>query len=92
MIGGGAVALGAPSSGLLATIFGMTRSFAVLKESGVSDPKLLADAVGQTLVATASGLFIGGMGLVVFLGGLIVWLAQRSGSTPPPLSGEGPHS
>jgi biopolymer transport protein ExbB len=49
----------APMIGLLGTVIGMMGAFAVLGSSGVSDPRALAMSIGEVLLATASGLFIG---------------------------------
>jgi len=48
----------APMIGLLGTVIGMMGAFAVLGQSGVSDPRRLAMSIGEVLTATASGLFI----------------------------------
>ena len=48
----------APMIGLLGTVTGMIRAFATLGESGIGDPSKLSSAIGEVLVATASGLFI----------------------------------
>lgn len=48
----------APMIGLLGTVIGMMGAFAVLGQSGVSDPRKLALSIGEVLMATASGLFI----------------------------------
>jgi len=48
----------APMIGLLGTVIGMMGAFAVLGQSGVSDPRALALRIGEVLMATASGLFI----------------------------------
>jgi biopolymer transport protein ExbB len=48
----------APMIGLLGTVIGMMGAFAVLGQSGVSDPRKLAMSIGEVLLATASGLFI----------------------------------
>ncbi len=48
----------APMIGLLGTVIGMMGAFAVLGQSGVSDPRALALSIGEVLMATASGLFI----------------------------------
>lgn len=48
----------APMIGLLGTVTGMIRAFAVLGSSGIGDPSQLSAAIGEVLVATASGLFI----------------------------------
>ena len=47
-----------PMIGLLGTVTGMIRAFATLGSSGIGDPSSLSAAIGQVLVATASGLFI----------------------------------
>lgn len=49
----------APMIGLLGTVIGMMGAFAVLGTAGVSDPRALAMSIGEVLLATASGLFIG---------------------------------
>jgi biopolymer transport protein ExbB len=47
-----------PMIGLLGTVTGMIRAFATLGSVGIGDPSSLASAIGEVLVATASGLFI----------------------------------
>ena len=47
-----------PMIGLLGTVTGMIRAFAVLGSQGIGDPSSLSAAIGEVLVATASGLFI----------------------------------
>jgi biopolymer transport protein ExbB len=47
-----------PMIGLLGTVTGMMSAFATLGTSGIGDPSSLAGAIGEVLVATASGLFI----------------------------------
>ena len=48
----------APMIGLLGTVTGMIKAFATLGASGIGDPSKLSEAIGEVLVATASGLFI----------------------------------
>lgn len=48
----------APMIGLLGTVTGMIRAFATLGSSGIGDPSSLSAAIGEVLVATASGLII----------------------------------
>ncbi len=48
----------APMIGLLGTVTGMIKAFAKLGSSGIGDPSGLAAAIGEVLVATASGLVI----------------------------------
>ena len=47
-----------PMIGLVGTVTGMMNAFETLKTSGVGDPSKLSGAIGEVLVATASGLFI----------------------------------
>ena len=47
-----------PMIGLTGTVTGMMKAFEKLGSSGVGDPSKLAEAIGEVLVATASGLFI----------------------------------
>lgn len=47
-----------PMIGLLGTVIGMMGAFAQLGTSGIGDPRGLASAIGEVLLATASGLFI----------------------------------
>ena len=47
-----------PMIGLLGTVTGMISAFAVLGSSGIGDPGGLSEAIGEVLVATASGLVI----------------------------------
>src|SRR3954471_9273639 len=48
----------APMIGLLGTVTGMIKAFAKLGASGIGDPSGLSAAIGEVLVATASGLVI----------------------------------
>jgi biopolymer transport protein ExbB len=47
-----------PMIGLLGTVTGMIKAFATLGSSGIGDPSSLSAAIGEVLVATASGLLI----------------------------------
>src|SRR5579862_21283 len=47
-----------PMIGLLGTVTGMIKAFATLGASGIGDPSSLSAAIGEVLVATASGLVI----------------------------------
>src|SRR4029077_16730224 len=48
----------APMIGLLGTVTGMIKAFEKLGSSGIGDPSGLSAAIGEVLVATASGLVI----------------------------------
>ena len=47
-----------PMIGLVGTVVGMMSAFETLGSSGVGDPSKLAGAIGEVLVATASGLAV----------------------------------
>lgn len=47
-----------PMIGLLGTVIGMMGAFAVLGQSGMSDPRGLSTKISEVLLATAAGLFI----------------------------------
>jgi biopolymer transport protein ExbB len=47
-----------PMIGLTGTVTSMMKAFEKLGSSGVGEPSKLAEAIGEVLVATASGLFI----------------------------------
>ncbi len=48
----------APMIGLVGTVLGMIAAFRTLGTEGIGDPGKLSKAIGEVLVATASGLFI----------------------------------
>jgi len=52
-----AVAAG-PLLGLIGTVIGMIVTFQSITESGSSDPKLMANGIGQAMIATVLGLGI----------------------------------
>jgi biopolymer transport protein ExbB/TolQ len=80
---GALLALG-PLWGFLLTGVSMMRAFDTLGKSGVADPKQLSLEIGNSLMATAAGLFIFPLGLVV-LTVSIVFLVRAMRRTPPPL-------
>ncbi len=47
-----------PMIGLVGTVTGMIKAFATLGSAGIGDPSSLSAAIGEVLVATASGLVI----------------------------------
>jgi len=56
----------APLLGLLGTIFGIVETFLVLSKAGMSDPSGVAAGIGTALYATALGIFVALIGLVIF--------------------------
>lgn len=55
-----------PMIGLVGTVSGMRNAFATLGTSGVGDPSKLSGAIGEVLVATASGLAIAVPAFMIF--------------------------
>jgi biopolymer transport protein ExbB len=47
-----------PMLGLTGTVLGMMKAFETIGSAGIGDPSALAGAIGEVLVATATGLFI----------------------------------
>ena len=47
-----------PMLGLTGTVLGMIRAFSTIGSSGIGDPSALSAAIGEVLVATATGLFV----------------------------------
>jgi hypothetical protein len=72
-----------PAWGLLGTVFGMMHAFQTLGGSGISDPKALSGAIGETLLATTAGLVACPIGILL-LAVCIVMLVNLS-KEPPPL-------
>jgi len=64
-----------PMIGLLGTVTGMIKAFANLGAAGIGDPSGLSAAIGEVLVATASGLLIA---IPAF--GMFYFLRSRSAS------------
>lgn len=64
-----------PMIGLLGTVTGMIKAFATLGQSGIGDPSKLSGAIGEVLIATASGLFVA---IPAFVG--FYYLRNRSAS------------
>ena len=64
-----------PMIGLLGTVTGMIKAFGTLGSSGIGDPSSLSGAIGEVLVATASGLVIA---IPAF--GMFYYLRSRSTS------------
>lgn len=56
----------APLMGLLGTIFGIVDTFLALSKSGMSDPAGVSAGIGTALYATALGISIALIGLIVF--------------------------
>ena len=54
----GTIAAITPLLGLLGTVIGMIKVFAVITSVGVGDPTVLADGISQALLTTAAGLSV----------------------------------
>ena len=80
----GALLTLAPVFGLLGTVFGMMRAFDTLGSTGLGDPQALSASIGDTLIATAAGLFLCPVGIVVLTLSLVFFFRLRR-PVPPPL-------
>ena len=76
----------APVLGVAGTVFGMTKAFSALGQSGIADPRALAASIGTVLAYTAAGLVLLLVGLVVLLTSLVL-LLRLPKAVPPPLPG-----
>lgn len=54
----GTIASISPLLGLLGTVIGMIKVFAVITTQGVGDPSILADGISTALITTAAGLSV----------------------------------
>ncbi len=54
----GTIASISPLLGLLGTVIGMIKVFAVITSHGVGDPSILADGISTALITTAAGLSV----------------------------------
>lgn len=55
----GVIANLAPMLGLLGTVLGMIKAFALISQSGTGNPALVANGISEALITTAAGLAIG---------------------------------
>ena len=56
----------APLMGLLGTVLGMIKVFAVIKEQGIGQASALSGGISEALITTVTGLFIGIPALIFF--------------------------
>lgn len=56
----------APLMGLLGTVMGMIKVFAVIKEQGIGQASALSGGISEALITTVTGLFIGIPALIFF--------------------------
>lgn len=62
----GTIASITPLLGLLGTVIGMIKVFAVITTEGVGDPGILAEGISQALITTAAGLTVAIPSLMFF--------------------------
>ena len=62
----GTIASVTPLLGLLGTVIGMIKVFAVITTQGVGDPGVLAEGISQALITTAAGLTVAIPSLMFF--------------------------
>jgi len=82
MILGGTITLCAPAVGILRGVIKMQSAFKTLGSSGVASPDVLSVLIGEALMTSASGIFIGLLaGLFILLPALIIWFSTRKKSS-----------
>ncbi|HOX25280.1 MAG TPA: MotA/TolQ/ExbB proton channel family protein [Candidatus Krumholzibacteria bacterium] len=69
------IAAVSPLLGLLGTVTGMIRTFAVTAKGGLGDPLALSSGISEAMITTAAGLIVGIPALVAFH-----WLESRANS------------
>lgn len=74
----------APLLGFAGAMLRMLQASGTLGDAGISDPRLLSRAVGETLLMTAGGLFLFPFGIALLVICLSL-LKRERGSQPPPL-------
>ena len=72
----------APLFGLFGTAFGMARAFHALGRSGIADPRGVAAGVHASFIATAAGLLLCPIGVLLLVVSL-VFLCRTRPSIPP---------
>jgi len=75
----GTIASITPLLGLLGTVVGMIKVFALITSSGVGDPSVLAGGISEALITTAAGLAVAIPSLMFyrFFEGRVVYLVLR---------------
>jgi biopolymer transport protein ExbB len=81
LIFGGVLALAAPVIGLFFTVISMILTFHDLGKSGIADPHGLARDIGFTLEATAAGLIVSAIGIILLIIALLKLIFKK-----PPLN------
>ena len=81
----GAVLTCAPLFGLLGTVLGMAKAFHALGKSGVADPAGVTAGVHASFIATAGGLILCPIGVILLIVSLVFLIHARS-SSPSELS------
>lgn len=87
LITGTVLTLGGPIVGACATVLGMMQAFAVLGKEGAANMTGMSSAISNVLIFTVAGIIVGGIGVVVLLIGLILWLNAKpkpSAHSPTP--------
>lgn len=80
----GTIAAIAPLLGLLGTVIGMIKVFAVITTEGVGNPETLADGISQALITTAVGLLVAIPSLIFYryfrgkIGSLVVDMEEQA--------------
>ena len=88
----GALLTCAPLFGLLGTALGMAKAFHALGKSGIADPQGVTAGVHASFIATAAGLVLCPIGIILLIVSLVLLIRTGSGSPAEPSSLHGtPH-
>ncbi len=66
-----------PLLGLLGTVFGMVQAFDAVSKDGQGDPAALSEGISKSIVATAVGLCVSSLFLILFVISLVKVLSNR---------------
>ena len=73
----GIIMVASPLLGLGGTIFGMMRTFRAMGTNGVAEAEVISASIGETLIATASGIILACLGLLFFIPFLVLAILEN---------------
>jgi biopolymer transport protein ExbB/TolQ len=73
----GAVTFLSPFIGMIGTVEGMIGAFDEMVPSGVKDPDVLSEGIGEVLIATAAGFGVAILGFPLFIVFLVLLIRER---------------
>lgn len=73
----GVVTFVSPFIGMIGTVGGMMGAFSEMAPSGVNDPDVLSERIGEVLIATAAGFGVAILGFPLFMVFLVLLIRER---------------